>query len=114
MYSRGKAHILRLAVSVHLLLEFWELYQNGETQEDDHLEHTTEQPNNEEDTIENHTAPHEDGNLSTEGATEEDVPLSEPENQEDNEEQCILIGTKPIEVASSIVSTCLTQLCKFY
>lgn len=108
MYSRGKAHVLRLAVSIHLFLEFWELYHNGQAQEDENLEDATDEPNNEEDTLKNRTAADEDGDLSTEA--DEDGDLSEPEDQEDDQEQCVLIGTKPIEAASSIVSTCLTQL----
>lgn len=102
LFSRGKAHVLRLAVSIHLLLDFWSIYSNTKA--------NAEMNADENPMIEPTSA----NNENAEGLIpEEEITTVADEEAVIEDEQHVQIGTQPIAVAASIVKTCLTQLCKF-
>ena len=117
--SRGKAHVLRLAVTVHLHLNFWNMYKN-------------EKPNEEAEVAAEHSGdlafgpqPSDDSEFGVEedsNTEQHNVDIDDPEIQEEDDPelqngeekpQYDVIGSQTIAVAASIVTTCLTQLCKF-
>ena len=91
--------MLRLAVPVQLLLSFWETAENEE-----------ETPSNSsdiEDDVPSTSTSIEDAD---ENATHEHGYVEEDDYQGQDEHRHV-IGAQAIQVASSLVSTCLTQLC---
>lgn len=132
MYSRGRSHVARLAVAVHFLLSFWEAYERdvansssreNQLENEDQNRSETELP-----TTDHSDAPAgiEQDQSNTEDDSREDIEDEEIEDEDDDnnmhyseetdfdsKEAATFIGRAAVEIASSIVTTCLTQLCKF-
>ena len=101
LYSRGKSQILRLAVPVQLLLSFWETAAPK-------LQATADTIATEEEISITHFS-EEDPTQQTDEPTHQDIDNNSL--QQDLPHQ--IIGPEAIQVACSIVGTCLTQLCMY-
>ena len=100
--------MMRLAVSIHLILEFW---QNFEAAGAEGNEDNEDASGNDE-----HEDPPGDdvsGQVSDEideaNMDDEDHSL---DNSVNDDVPPVLIAKDAVEIASSLVNTCLTQLCK--
>lgn len=101
LYSRGKSQILHLAVPVQLLLSFWETAAPKLQA----AVHTT-------DTEEELTLTPISEEVPTE-QTGETMDHDLDVNSQEQDEPYKIIGPEAIQIASSIVGTCLTQLCMY-
>lgn len=108
LYSRGKSHVLRLSVPIEHLLTFWnsmETMVDTQSQEvaddsdDTGVIPTQVQLNKE----------------SVEEGSQENVSGSDDDNAiaRDNLEDISSISAQAINIASSIVGSCLAQLCEW-
>ena len=103
LFSRGKSHLIGLAVAVHLLLTFWNNYERSAMTRSSDIEPESVNdacnpgPSGIDDT-------HSNGGNDEESDTEEDL-------QEDDSNTG-LAARQASEIASSLVKTCLSQLCK--
>lgn len=101
MYSRGKSQILRMAVPVQLLLSFWETAAPK-------LQAAADTIDTEEE-ISITLSPEEDPTKQTDEPAHEDID----DNSIEQEVPHQIIGPEAIQIACSIVGTCLTQLCMY-
>ena len=95
LYSRGKSHILRLAVPIQCIIEFW----NSTVHETATLDKNSP----------------EDSELSSDSAPESQMTDETEHNsltQHDGESMANTIVTaQAIDVACSVVRSCLAQIC---
>ncbi|XP_044169844.1 uncharacterized protein LOC122953907 [Acropora millepora] len=99
LYSRGKAHLLRMSVSMHLLLKFWAtcpMNNNATVQQDS-----------------SQTSVTNNGNAAALSQTTGESTSQAENNATDVDDaaQTVSIGPQAIAIAHSIVNTALTQLC---
>lgn len=100
MYSRGKSHILRLAVPIQLLLDFChETMDTSITSQGDSRRNPS--ASDHQDAMSNELVPHEDDRESS-------MAESAPYNEEET-----IVTAQAVDVACSIVSSCLAQICMF-
>ena len=88
----------------------WDFYKNEEPNEE--AEETTEgngsEASNQQPSNDSEFGAQEPPNRELHDEQGDDAELDD----EEDESQCEIIGSQPIAVAASIVTTCLTQLCK--
>ena len=99
LYSRGKSHLIRLAVAVHLLLTFWNSYERSAITRHSVNDACNPGPSGIDTT-------HSDPGNGEESNMEEDV------KEDDSDTGSATTDRQAIEIASSLVKTCLSQLCK--
>ena len=105
LYSRGKSHLIRLAVAVHLLLTFWNNYERSAMTRSSNIE-----PESVNDAC-NQGPSGIDDTHSNAGNDEESV-MEEDVQEDDSHTGLAAIDRQATEIASSLVKTCLSQLCK--
>lgn len=105
LYSRGKSHVLRLSVPIEHLLTFW-----------NSLENSVDTTSLEEPMLDTSVTPSqaEPMNEIEEQESQESVCDSHEDNANtsDNADNIASISAQAIDIASSIVGTCLAQLCE--
>ena len=121
LYSRGKSHLLRLSVPIQLLLSLW----NDQERNGDHIPETTDQTNDLDDDINNDVAQHidttdqsADSDSDINNDAEQDINGTEETDDDDSEhiihrQRITSVGPTAVNIAHSIVDTCLSQLCEF-
>jgi len=100
LYSRGKSQILRLAVPVQLLLSFWETAELKLQVPVDSLDTEEELPLK---------------SLSNEDSSQVTGETSDDDDHDTQEQDgpSHIIGPEAVQIACSLVGTCLTQLCMY-
>ena len=101
LYSRGKSQILRLAVPVQLLLSFWETAAPKLQAAANRIDRDEE--------IQITPFSEEEPTQQTDEPTHEDID----DNSQEQDVPHQIIGPQAIQIACSIVGTCLTQLCMY-
>ena len=103
LYSRGKSHALHLSIPIEHLLTFWNAMEAKE-----HTE-LKEGADDTDDTGVILSQVHSQISEPEEGGSQESVCGS----YEDNVEDSAKISAQAINIASSIVGSCLAQLCEW-
>lgn len=112
LFSRGRSHVARLAVAVHFLLSFWETYEADLTNSSSNQNRVENEQDNQAPADQSNMVEADEEEVIEDEDDEGDMPDSE-EADFDSKEAAAYIGKEAVEIASSVVTTCLTQLCKY-
>ena len=95
--------MIGLTVSIHLILEFWQNFEAAGAEGNEDNEDTSSNDEHEDplgDDVSGQVSDEiDEANMDDEDHSLDDVPP-------------VLIAKEAVEIASSLVNTCLTQLCK--
>lgn len=121
LYSRGKSHVLCLSVPIQLLLSLW----NDEERNSAHIPERTDQTDDLDDDINNDVTQHidapdksADSDSDINNDAEQDINGTDESDHDDSEhiihrQRITLVRPTAVNIAHSIVDTCLSQLCEF-